>query len=129
KPKKRKRDATSEPAPNKPSKAPVEGYAISSESLPPQPTEMPMDGYAPVGYETVPVRHDPEEEKQLLKNHAEAREAPAPSAFQMKMAERSKPQPPPKSPLVSGIYTFPFYKTTLIAFTKLCLGWLIFCAL
>jgi hypothetical protein len=121
-PKKRKRMAAPEPTPDKPSKLPVDGYAVSAEELPKQPMEIPLDGYAAIGYETVPVRHDPEEEKLLEKNRAEGRELPTPSALQMKLAERSKPQPPPPLPLVSGIYSFPFYNTSLQAFGKLGIG-------
>ncbi|HEV3235726.1 MAG TPA: hypothetical protein VGZ25_01980, partial [Gemmataceae bacterium] len=76
KPKKRKRRPSPEPIPQQPSKLPVDGYAVAPEPVPNRPVEIPLDGYAPVGYETVPVHHDAEEEEQLLKSRAEARELP-----------------------------------------------------
>jgi hypothetical protein len=122
KPKKRKRRPSPEPIPQQPSKLPVDGYAVAPEPVPNRPVEIPLDGYAPVGYETVPVHHDAEEEEQILKNRAEARELPAPSRLQMQLAERSKPAPAPDNPLVSGVYSFPFYNTVLPAYVKLSLG-------
>ncbi|MFL5243315.1 MAG: hypothetical protein ACJ8FY_14515 [Gemmataceae bacterium] len=119
---KRKKIPEPEPAPRQKAKPALEGYAISSEPLPAHPTDIPLDGYAAVGYETVPVRHDPEEERELAKRNAEGREIPQPSALQMQLAQRTKLPPPPNKPMFSGVYNFPFYPTTLQAFVKLGLG-------
>jgi len=123
-PKRRKRKKISEPepAPRQPAKPELEGYSISSEPLPAQPTDIPLDGYTAVGYETVPVRHDPKEESELAKRNAEGRELPVLSELQMQLAQRSKLPPPPEMPMLSGVYNFPFYPTTLQAFIKLSLG-------
>jgi hypothetical protein len=121
KPKKRKRMPTPESMPHQASKLPVEGYALASEE-PPRQLDIPLDGFAPVGYETVPIRQDAGEEELIKKNRAEARELPTPSKLQMQLEERSKPKPAPDLPLVTGVYSFPFYSTTLSAYTKLSLG-------
>lgn len=92
----------------------VKGYALRDEPLPPQPSEVPMDGYLPVGYEagprgseTVPV---------------------TPEELGRRITERQE-DPPPARPLVSGVYSFPWYSETLPVWVLLSLGACAVCAM
>ncbi len=48
-----------------------------------------------------------------------------PSALDMRLAESAEDTFVPDHPLFSGVYTFPFYVTSLWIFSKLCLYWLV----
>jgi hypothetical protein len=92
----------------------VKGYAVRNEPLPPQPTEVAMDGYLPVGYEAGP-------------RGSEAQPV-TPEELGRRIAEREE-DPPPAHPLISGVYSFPWYSETLPAWVLLSLGASAVCAL
>jgi hypothetical protein len=92
----------------------VKGYAIRDEPLPPQPNEVPMDGYLPVGFEARPRGSEsvPVTTEELGR----------------RMTERQE-DPPPAHPLISGVYSFPWYSETLPVWVLLSLGACAVCAL
>jgi hypothetical protein len=99
----------------------VTGYKVSSEPPPPTPKELPLDGYVPVGYEPIPLKEPiPEGERSRAQEHAQS--LPEPSEFEKRLAVKSEEAPPPPLPLVSGVYTFPWYRSTLPAWVILSVG-------
>jgi hypothetical protein len=105
------------PQEEKPARKPVRrvrGYALRDEPLPPQPSEVPMDGYLPVGYEAGPRGSEavPVTTEELGRRVADRQE-----------------DPPPAHPLISGVYSFPWYSETLPAWVLLSLGACAVCAL
>jgi hypothetical protein len=109
-----------EPARSRPARR-VKGYQLSAEPPPPQPRDLPLDGYVPVGYEPIPLKEPvPEHEPSRAQEHAES--LPAPSAFERRLAEKTEEAPPPPMPLVSGVYTFPWYLSTLPVWIVLSVG-------
>jgi hypothetical protein len=94
---------------SKPSRQ-VKGYRVSDDPLPAQPGELPQDGYLPVGYEPIPLKGEVGEEPGPL---------PAPgtdmiSDFQRRYSLRAEENPPPARPLVSGVYSFPWYPSNVM---------------
>jgi hypothetical protein len=70
-----------------------EGYALSGEKLPPPPTATPLDGYLPVGTAAAADREPPRRGER-----AEYR--------------REGPKPP-AHPFLEGVWTFPWYGTSV----------------
>src|SRR5262249_20133738 len=107
--------ATAQPQEKRPKM--VKGYRIADEPLAARPTEVPEDGYLPVGYEPVAPQKDAGDEV-----------APAPedpgmiSDFERRYHRTAEEAPPPAYPLFSGVYSFPFYATSVIAWVVLSLG-------
>ena len=73
---------------------------MSKEEPPPRPAETPLDGYLPVGSDAVHPDdpEDEEEDEATEKKRRPVQQVAAP--------------PPPDYPLLSGVYTFPWYSTT-----------------
>ncbi|HMF12123.1 MAG TPA: hypothetical protein VKE94_07445 [Gemmataceae bacterium] len=103
--------------------APVKGYRLADEPLPAQPTELPLDGYVPVGYEAVPARKESETESAPRPDSGMA------SDFERRYSERDDETPPPARPLVSGVYSFPWYASNLPVWIILALGGAAVCSL
>jgi hypothetical protein len=74
------------------------GYELSGEAPPPLP-ETPLDGSPPVGEESEPVR--------------EAPDSPARPRRRGELGPRPAEAPPPAHPFLQGVYTFPWYGTSL----------------
>jgi hypothetical protein len=96
----------------------VKGYQLSDEPPPPLPKELPLDGYVPVGYEPIPLK-EPIPEGEPTRAQEQAASLPEPSAFEKRLAERTREPLPPPMPLVSGVYSFPWYPSTLPAWIVL----------
>src|SRR5207245_1248861 len=91
-------------------------YAVMTQATPqppaPVPSGPPLEA-AQEGYAVAPP--------------AERAELPQPATkeqtkFEEQLAAPRLPPPPPRRPLVTGVYTFPFYKTSLTALCILSLG-------
>jgi hypothetical protein len=95
----------------------VKSYGLSDEPLPPQPKELPLDGYVPVGYEPLPPPKVTVGETSSMKADVSAT-----TEFERRLVERREETPPPERPLMSGVYTFPWYPETLPAWILLSLG-------
>lgn len=90
----------------------VYGLATEPEPAPPLPTELPVDGYAVAA----PESSSPPAAPDL------GPEPPSPSELEMRLAERTPQAKPPAHPLFSGVWTFPWYPTTLRAWVWLAMG-------
>jgi hypothetical protein len=93
--KKKKKRAAASSTP----KPPVEGYGLADEEPVAPPAVPPLDGYAPVGRDAVPGDDKPPEEG----------DRPRRSRIE------AAPSTPPHLPLLSGVYTFPWYPNCLPA--------------
>jgi hypothetical protein len=99
--KKKKKRAPATPAPSQP----AEGYGIAAEEpaapppAAPPPAAPPLDGYTPVGRDAAAVDDEP------------AAEGDRPRRSRIGAA----PPTPPRLPLISGVYTFPWYANCLPA--------------
>jgi hypothetical protein len=104
----------------------VRGYRLADEPPPSLPKELPQDGYVPVGYEPMPIKQQSEDEAASL---------PTPdtgmaSDFSRRYSQRVDDTPPPPArPLVSGVYSFPWYPTNLPVWVVLALAGDAICAL
>jgi hypothetical protein len=99
--------AIQQPQP-KPSRQ-VKGYRLSDEPLPALPKELPQDGYIPVGYEPISVKEDAGEKSSALPTP----ETDMISDFQRRYSRPAEETPPPARPLVSGVYSFPWYPSNV----------------
>jgi hypothetical protein len=81
----------------------------------PPPVLTPLDGYDPVGLDPLP----PEERSATA--DAE-RLGSAVSDFEKRLLQPRKPEPVPALPLVSGVFSFPFYESSLGALAALAVG-------
>jgi hypothetical protein len=106
-------------------KLPVEGYGLMKGE--PPPLEPPRqvtyqyddeDDGRPIGVEPVSAESE-EARKELLKPLAEV------SAFEAKIGTREKEPDPPKLPLWSGIYQFPWYAACILPWLRLSFGSLV----
>lgn len=91
-----------------------EVYGLSTEAEPPSrphPVEVPLDGYAPIG-EPPPAALPP----------WAAPDLPQASDLEMRLAQRTPQAIVPPHPLFSGVYTFPWYASSLQAWTWLAVG-------
>jgi hypothetical protein len=86
---------------------PAEPYDLSGEGPPPRPVVMPVDGNDPIGLADLPP---------------EARTGDPGLDLARRLALTSKPQPIPTFPLFSGVYTFPWYPTSMKAWVFMTLG-------
>jgi hypothetical protein len=80
---------------------------------------VPLDGFPPVGLEPVPLQAAD------AKSHTEEwkeRNLSQPSELELRLAQRPEEPPPPPLPLVSGVYTFPWYPQTLMVWLSLSVG-------
>jgi hypothetical protein len=101
--KKRKR-AKAEPPPS----LPVAGYGLSAEEPPPVPKEPPLDGYLPVGRDAQFAEENfPDEEA------ATADDPELGSRHEQRLARNRQESAPPTYPMVSGVFTFPWYSSML----------------
>jgi hypothetical protein len=80
-------------------------YGLSPEEPPRPPAETPLDGYLPVGEEPEPVRGGDERNAAQSATPGRRRELPP----------RAEPPRPPAHPFTEGIYTFPWYPTSVRA--------------
>jgi hypothetical protein len=93
----------------------IERYEFNSEEPARPPALTPLDGYDPVGLEPLP----PEERPATA--DAE-RLGSTVSDFEKRLLQPRKPEPVPALPLFSGVFTFPFYESSLGALTALAVG-------
>ncbi len=103
---------------------PVAGsYRLAAADPPWQrpPTELLPD-HGMEGYAVAPVPAGAEPEKMQP-------ELPQVSEFERRLAERPKAVPPPGHPLTAGVFSFPFYQTSVYALVSLTLGFLLESAL
>lgn len=90
----------------------IYGLATEPEPAPPPSSELPVDGYALA-------------EPEPSARPAEADlgpELPSPSELEMRLAERTPQAKLPALPLFSGVWTFPWYATTLRTWVWLSFG-------
>jgi hypothetical protein len=106
--KKKKRREQTEFAPSED----VYGLATEPEPAPPPTSELPLDGYKLAD----PAPSAPPAAPDL------GPELPSPTELEMRLAERTPQAKPPAHPLFSGVWTFPWYETTLKAWIWLGLG-------
>jgi len=98
----------------------VKGYRLANEEMPTRPAEMPQDGYVPVGYEAVAPRKG--------ENQAPGPPESMSTDFEKRFRQKpDEPDPPPKLPLVSGVYSFPFYPTNIPVWALLSIGGIAMC--
>jgi hypothetical protein len=87
-------------------------YGVSPEEPPRPPAETPLDGYLPVGQEPEPVRGG--EKRNTAQSAAAGRRRALPP--------RAEPPRPPAHPFTEGIYTFPWYPTSVKAWLAVTAG-------
>ena len=92
-----------------------EGYALSSEQAPPPPKEAPLDGYLPVGRDAEPAPGPPPEGGEATPKGERANRPARP------LAPRQEPEPP-AHPFFQGVYTFPWYGTSVGPWLAVALG-------
>jgi hypothetical protein len=107
----RSRDPWAAPEPastelEEPPQLPVSGYGLANEEPPPRPKIAPLDGFAPISDEPL----DEEDEPGSIGRGPRSIRRPL---------ERERPEPIPAYPLLSGVYSFPFYDTSLKALVLL----------
>jgi hypothetical protein len=85
----------------------MERYEMDAASPPPRPVETPLDGNDPIGTEEL----RPEEQTGNADSNLDIQRTPPP-----------KPQPIPTYPFISGVYTFPWYATSMKAWLWLTIG-------
>lgn len=139
--KQKSKNCDNEPGPQ----LPVEGYSLSDEppcrppkfkliegspfldvkimpASPPQPT-----GESPSKLPRMFAEEATDDIRVMPDDPAEQDTRPrldaTPSAFEMRLLQRDEPYLPP-FPLLNGVYTFPWYGTSLRAFWTLVIGWL-----
>jgi hypothetical protein len=112
--KRKKRKAEKSPPVN----VPVEGYALADEPPASPPREVPLDGSPAIGEEPFAVQHPPDVPP------TEGNEQPRPftDSSEYQLAIRSKLPQPPKHPLFSGVYSFPWYASSRRALAFLSIG-------
>ena len=103
---------------------PVEGYGFAEGPPPvPQIQARPMMETVPLANEPPPERHS---EHGMNAGPHESDDEPVPdkprSRIEAMLDEDTPPPPPPRYPLWSGVYTFPWYTTTLKAWIWLSLA-------
>jgi hypothetical protein len=97
----------------------VKGYRLKDEPSARPPVEMPADGYIPVGYEAIPASSGLGEQGGTIG-----------SDFDQKFREKPADEdPPPAKPLISGVYSFPWYPDHIPAWLLLSLGGIVLCGL
>jgi hypothetical protein len=99
------------------------GYRVADEPLPSAPKELPLDGYVPVGYEQIPVQKVADGEPPPPQNPGMI------SDFERRYSQRAEETPPPARPLISGVYTFPWYPNNLLVWSLLALAGMAICSL
>jgi hypothetical protein len=101
---KRRKRAKAEPPPS----LPVAGYGLSAEEPPPLPKEPPLDGYLPVGRDARFAEEDlPDEEDAASEEHGPR------SRLEERLARSREDPAPPAYPMLSGVFTFPWYSSML----------------
>jgi hypothetical protein len=90
----------------------VYGLATEPEPTPLPPSELPLDGYTLAAPEPSASAAAPEL----------GPEPPSASALEMRLVERTPQAKPPALPLFNGVWTFPWYPTTLRAWVWLGMG-------
>jgi hypothetical protein len=99
-----------------PPRLPVEGYALAPEGLLPEIEEPPPKWVLEQPYEV-------QTEATASIGTPDATVKPsAAAAFERSLYERTDRDPPPRWPLISGVYTFPWYPTSLRAWLGLTIG-------
>jgi hypothetical protein len=100
----------------------LERYDLGEEpAAPAAPVPIPLDGYDPIGLAPLPRTKDTEEV---------AGDKPSPpktevSRFEERLALRRQEVPPPKWPMWTGVYTFPWYARTFWPWLGLSFGGMI----
>lgn len=108
------------------------GVEVQDPWADPEPAEEPA---GPLGYQVVekpvpkaprPAYMDPEPDPYVMASEPEAVQAAPKLALneaqverELELRTRTPPNPPPRYPLFSGVYTFPAYRTTLRAWVWL----------
>jgi hypothetical protein len=106
-----------------PSAFDIEAYAMGSEATPAPPPEpaRPKVYPSPEEYEPVPMQPLATEEANAPSQAASCR--PSQEEIHKRLIERERHEdPPPKHPLFSGVYTFPWYPSILPQWGLLSLG-------
>jgi hypothetical protein len=113
--KKRKKKKTAPPTPS------VEGYGLAPEEPPPATVRSRREEDFTGDLEPLRVKEDPEEVKQ--RRAKKQIQAPAIlERHEAKLKARPEEPPPPPLPLVSGVYSFPWYATSRKPWLWLTLG-------
>jgi hypothetical protein len=103
--------------------APAETYELSEQEPAPLPTVKPPDDEEePIGLAPLPTEKSPQPASAAPLPAGGP--APRVSKIAQELLERPEPPPAPAIPLFSGVYTFPWYLSTLKAWCWLTLGWL-----
>jgi hypothetical protein len=102
-------------------KLPVDGYDLADEPPATPPSEPPLDGSPAVGMEALPVQDAPDVPL------SEGNEQPTPftDKLEYQLAIPSQLPPRPERPVVSGVYTFPWYASSRRALVMLWIGFVL----
>jgi len=103
----------------------VKGYRVADEPLAATPSELPHDGYVPVGYKPVSTT----DTRENAPDSGTKTDGGMMSDFGRRYSRQVDEAPPPAHPLVSGVYSFPWYPGTIPTWLLLSLGGAAICAL
>src|SRR5262245_19631639 len=106
---------------------PVEAYGLAAAGPPPVTQ---IQAHEPPPVEAVPLMEEPRRNRsqsqtlpgQKRPKNDDEEPVRSPPALADHLDERPPPPPPPRYPLLSGVYSFPWYSTTLKAWVWLSLG-------
>ena len=97
----------------------VNAYRLADEPPTNPPLEMPADGYIPVGYEAIKASGSSPSVAGAMGSDFDQR-------FREKPADED---PPPANPLISGVFSFPWYPGNIPAWLLLTFGGVALCGL
>jgi hypothetical protein len=115
----------------------IEGYGLAGDDKPrdqpvkkkKRPFEEPDGAYGLAQEAPPPVKKKDEFRLELPRHRRHDSDLPKPSTLEMRLAVRTAPPPPPRMPLVTGVFTFPWYQEGLAPWFKLSLGFFAFLTL
>lgn len=116
-PKKKRRSVT-------PQSDKLEAYGLAKDDAPPPPPK-PAAAESPWDQEPLGIQEEPE--LSASKSEVWKADLPKPTALDMKLAAGPELPPPPRIPLVSGVYTFPWYPDNVVVWVALSIMGVVFC--
>jgi hypothetical protein len=115
----------------------IEGYGLADENKPREvpvkkkkrPFEEPEGSYDLAAEAPPPAKKKDDFKLELPRHRRQDIALPKPSTLEMRLAVRTAPPPPPRMPLVSGVFNFPWYQEGLGPWFKLSVGFFAFLAI